>query len=101
MVEAKDIIETAIKQAREKGGGKIISRDDIYNAIFKAGYEERDKWLSPNETDRLEEAMMAGKRLVVEWIDDHPLIYSPSGEDFSRIVEEWQAQKKAWFNEKV
>ena len=50
----KDIIEKAIKEAREKGRGKIISRDDIYNAIFKAGYDERDKWLSPNETDRLE-----------------------------------------------
>ena len=64
-----------------------------WDKAFKAGYEERDRWLSPKETDRLEEAMMAGKRLVVEWIHE----WHRDVEE----MEEWQAQKKVWFNEKV
>ena len=44
-MNAKDIIEKAIKEARERGQGKIISRDDIYNAIFKAGIREVVEWL--------------------------------------------------------
>ena len=37
-----------------------------------------------------------GRKEVVKWVDDHPLVYSPSREDFSGIVGEWQAQKKLW-----
>ena len=73
-MEAKDIIENAIKGAREKGRGKIISRDDIYNAIFKAGRKD-----------------------VVEWIEEHSrdTYVRAYGE---RTMDEagWEAQKKIW-----
>ena len=52
----KDIIEKAIKEAREKGRGKIISRDDIYNAILQAGIKQ-----------------------VVEFIGEHPFEHNTTG----------------------
>ena len=39
-----------------------------WDIAYKAGYEEREKGLSPNETKRLEEALIAGRKEVVKWI---------------------------------
>ena len=72
----KEIIEKAIKEAREKGQGKIISRDDIYNAIFKAGI-----------------------RLVVEWGDgdcEHLESYKGYTRPRRACKKCWQVQKKIW-----
>lgn len=52
--------------------------------------------VSSRELLLCEAARKAGIREVVEYIDDHPLIYSPSGEDFDRVVKEWESQKKKW-----
>ena len=85
-----------------------LSTTDLYSAMcadyekafgrqaeisFKAGYEERDKWLSPNETDRLEEAMMAGIMKVVEWIEGAGVsdIWS-----IQIYPDSLQVQKKVW-----
>ena len=84
MVEAKDIIEKAIKEAREEGRGKIISRDDIYSARFKAG----------QESGCYAEGWANGINVVVEYVDRFELI-----EEGCR--DEWQVEKKVWFNEKV
>ena len=121
----KDIIEKAIKEAREKKPGVIIPRDDIYNAIFKAGVEtECREWLEADESTQLAKAIKAGYdkresefvynpdyldfdkgvetgkelgiRLVVEWIEENDFY---GGDDpCSMMVEQdrWQAQKKSW-----
>lgn len=58
MMEAK--IEEAIEGARKKKPGMILSRDDIYNAIFNAGQKEAYDfgWRTGNK---------AGIKEVVEW----------------------------------
>jgi len=35
-----DRIQSAIKEARAKNPGKIIAAQEIYESIYKAGYEE-------------------------------------------------------------
>ena len=124
----KDIIEKAIKEAREKKPGVIIPRDDIYNAIFKAGVEtECREWLEADESTQLAKAIKAGYdkresefvynpdyldfdkgvetgkelgiRLVVEWIEEQGQETFRTG--YYPSQEMWQAQKKVWLNEKV
>ena len=56
---------------------------------FKAGYEERDKWLSPDEVKRLEKARQAGIKEVVEWIHNH-------GGSLDGCRQEWQVKLKEW-----
>ena len=51
-MKAKNIIEKAIKEARGKGRGKIISRDDIYNAILQAGRKDVVAWIREQPTVR-------------------------------------------------
>ena len=89
------IIEKAIKEAREKGRGKIISRDDIYNAIFKAGIRLVVEWMSKKFYPEEE-----GQEF---WVSDED--WPHSGKDWvfkKRWCDTcWQAQKKVWFNEKV
>ena len=89
----KDIIEKAIKEARENGRGKIISRDDIYNAIFKAGYDERNKWLSSHEVEQLEDTHKAGIMKVVEWLEQQDDVMTFIN---MHCEEKYEAQKKIW-----
>ena len=102
----KDIIEKAIKEAREKGRGKIISRDDIYSAIFKAGYDKRESEFvyNPDYLDfdkGVETGKELGVRKVVEWIEKNYL-HSLCAHDVPLFhidkipYKEWQAQKKVW-----
>ena len=63
---------------------------------FKAGEVEMAIRLSQPHWQAVQDAKLTAIKEVVEWVDDHPLIYSPSGKDFSQIVDEWQAQKKVW-----
>jgi len=60
---------------------------------FKAGWNKRDKWLSPDETDRLEEARKAGIREVVEFLEK----FNPSITlNQVRATNFWQAKLKEW-----
>ena len=99
----KDIIEKAIKEAREKGLGKIISRDDIYNAIFKAGYDKRESEFvyNPDYLDfdkGVETGRKLGRREVVEWIEQQGDVMTFIN---MHCEDKYEAQKKVWFNEKV
>ncbi|GAJ08210.1 unnamed protein product [marine sediment metagenome] len=42
-------IEDAIKEARQRKPGIILSRDDIYAAIFKAGGKEVVEWVEATD----------------------------------------------------
>lgn len=61
MMENKEAIERAIEGARKNKPGIIIPRDDIYNAIFEAGYDKALAQLA----DMTEECKQVGRRGVV------------------------------------
>ena len=88
----KDIIEKAIKEAREKGRGKIISRDDIYNAILQAG--QQNGLSLERQGEAYLSGIQEGIRLVVEWIEEQGWETFRTG--YYPSQETWQAQKKRW-----
>ena len=93
-MKTKDIIEKAIKEAREKKPGVIIPRDDIYNAILQAGYDEGYLGgcaeIAKGAIADRDRHYKAGKRLVVDWL------INDSYETTIHFGEDWQAKLKEW-----
>lgn len=47
---------------------RVAQAKKTWKLAFNDGWAERGKWLSPNETERLEKARLSGIREVVKWV---------------------------------
>ncbi len=94
MMEAK--IQQAIKQARQEKPGIILSSEDIYNAIFKAGIEHGLVVAKKNYLL----GRTHGVRGVVEWVEQFKFEYTGSdGLGYTKYpfnCDNWEDKKKEW-----
>jgi len=98
-MEAK--FKLIVDEVRRTKPGQILPTDDIYNAIYKAGYEEgrlygrQESLLNQAIIDhQVKDAKKSGIREVVEWIEkENPFSF------IYRSSTTWQAKLKEWGEE--
>jgi len=65
-MEAK--FKVIFDELRKTMPGRVLPADDIYNAIYTAGWEDREKAPLDKE-DRCDKCYQQGMKKVVEWIE--------------------------------